>query len=157
MLSLREVTVNCYPSTMSEETLPAWDLVRTAHVVGLRFGELFTALDLTPTTFAVLWTLAEDEGLTQAELARRVLVRPQSIAALVVGLANQGYVEREGPGGRGRRAGITLTSAGRDALDRAWPAVRAFNEPAALGLTPAQVAMLGEILDRLRTALETAD
>jgi DNA-binding MarR family transcriptional regulator len=139
---------------MSEETLPAWNLVRTAHVVGLRFTELFGALDLTPTTFAILMTLAENEGLTQAELARRVLVRPQSIAALVHGLVEQGFVAREGPGGRGRRAGITLTPAGRDALDRAWPAVRAFNEPAALGLTPAQVAMLEEILDRLRGSLE---
>lgn len=135
----------------------AWNLVRTAHVVGLRFGELFAAMNLTPTQFAVLIYLEDDEGLTQAELARRVLVRPQSIGALVTSLVEQGLVVRDGPGGRGRRAGIALTEAGREVLERAWPPVRAFNTPAALGLTPAQAAMLDESLDRVRTAMEAGD
>ena len=139
---------------MVEESLPVWNLVRTAHVVGLRFGELFAAMDLTPTQFGILRALALDEGLTQAELARVVLVRPQSMGVLVTGLIERGLVVRHGPGGRGKRAGLALTDAGHDALERAWPPVREFNTPAALGLTPAQAAMLEEILDRVRETLE---
>lgn len=142
---------------MPSEPLPVWNLVRTAHVVGLRFGEVFAAVDLTPTQFAVLMHLEDHEGLTQAELARRVLVRPQSIGALLTSMVEQGLVVRAGPGGRGRRAGIALTDAGREVLRRAWPPVRAFNTPASLGLTPAQAAMLDEILDRIRAVVEADD
>ena len=142
---------------MSEETFLAWDLVRTAHVVGLRFTEVVAALDLTPTSFAILSTLEQDAALTQAELARRVLVRPQSIAALVTTMTEQGLVTREGPGGRGRRAGIALTAAGREVLGRARPAVQAFNVPGAMGLTPARAAMLGELLGEVRDSMGTVD
>lgn len=146
---------------MSEEALTAQNLVQTAHVVGLRFSELFAGMDLTPTQFAVLLELEAleegDEGLTQAELARRVLVRPQSVGVLLTSLMEQGLVVRAGPGGRGRRAGIALTDAGREALARAWPPVRAFNTPSALGLTAAQAGMLDELLDRVRAALEAQD
>lgn len=127
--------------------------MQTAHVVGLRFVEMFAAVDLTPTQFAILMHLDDDEGLTQAQLARRVLVRPQSMGALVTTLLTQGLVVRDGPGGRGRRSGVSLTDAGREALQRAWPAVRALNTPDALGLTPAQAAMLDESLIHVRTAL----
>ncbi|GAA4774099.1 hypothetical protein GCM10023200_03230 [Actinomycetospora chlora] len=142
---------------MTAEALTAQNLVQTAHVVGLRFAELFAAMDLTPTQFAVLLELErldEDGGtLTQAELARRVLVRPQSLGVLLGSLLEQGLVARGGPGGRGRRVGIVLTDRGREVLARAWPPVRAFNRPAALGLTPAQAAMLDELLDHVRGAL----
>lgn len=142
---------------MTEDALPVWNLMRTAHVLGMRFGELFASMDLTPTQFAVLTELEDDEGPTQAELARRVLVRPQSIGALVTSLVERGLVTRDGPGGRGRRSGIALTGAGRAALEGAWPSVRAFNTPASLGLTPAQAAMLEEILDRIRTTIGEGD
>lgn len=130
-----------------------WDLMTTAHVVGRRFTELMAEVGLTPTQFAVLRHLAEHEGVTQAELARAVLVSPQSVGVLLAPMLEQGLVVRDGPGGRGRRAGISLTAAGRWALDRAWGPVLDFNSPAALGLSPAQAAMLGEILDRIRTTL----
>lgn len=139
---------------MVEKSLPAWNLVRTAHLVGLRFVELLAAVDLSPTQFAVLMHLEQGQGLSQAELARRVLVRPQSVGTLVSSLAERGYIVREGPGGRGRRAGIAVTDAGREAMERAWPAVRALNAPDAMGITPAQAAMLDEILDRIRHMIE---
>ena len=132
-----------------------WELVQTAHVVGRRFTELISAVGLTPTQFAVLRHLEERDGSTQAELARAVLVSPQSIGALLSPLLDGGLVVRDGPGGRGRRSGLSLTDAGRQALHRAWGPVRAFNAPAALGLTPAQAGMLGELLDRVRTTISS--
>ncbi|GLZ55894.1 MarR family winged helix-turn-helix transcriptional regulator [Actinomycetospora sp. NBRC 106378] len=141
---------------MSDDALPVWNLMRTAHVVGLRFAQVFATTDLTPTQFGVLHALAERE-LTQAKLARVVLVRPQSIGVLVADMVDRGLVERHGPGGRGRRATLGLTTDGRETLDRAWPAVREFNAPSALGLTAAQAAMLEEILDRVRETLTSGD
>jgi DNA-binding MarR family transcriptional regulator len=137
-----------------DDVLPVWNLVRTAHVVGLRFGELMAAQGLSPTQFAVLMHLDDDGHLTQADLARRVLVRPQSMRALVDSLLDRGLVARDGAGGRGRRTAITLTTEGRSALQNTWPAVREFNTPTALGLTPAQAAMLDELLTQVRTTTE---
>lgn len=138
---------------MSDEALPVWGLVQTAHVVGRRFTQLMSGLGLTPTQFAVLMHLQEQDGATQAELARLVLVSPQSIGALLSPLLDGGLVVRDGPGGRGRRAGLSLSQTGREALDRAWGPVREFNSPAALGLTAAQAAILAEILARVRATV----
>lgn len=138
---------------MSETPLPVWELMQTAHVVGRRFTEVMSSVGLTPTQFAVLMHLQERDGATQAELARVVLVSPQSIGVLLAPLLERGLVVRDGPGGRGRRAGLSLSDAGRRAFHRARGPVEAFNSPAALGLTPAQAAMLSEILDHVRTAI----
>lgn len=130
-----------------------WELMQTAHVMGRRFTELMSAVGLTPTQFAVLMHLQERDGATQAELARAVLVSPQSIGVLLAPLLERGLVVRDGPGGRGRRTGLSLTDAGRQAFRRARGPVEAFNSPAALGLTPAQAAMLSEILGHVRTSV----
>ncbi|MBF5082167.1 MarR family winged helix-turn-helix transcriptional regulator [Quadrisphaera sp. INWT6] len=137
---------------MSREPLIAWELVSTAHVVGQRFADLFAGLGLTPTQFAVLMHLDAEEGLSQTELARRVLVRQQSMGVLLASMLERGLVERTGPGGRGRRAGLVLTETGGRALREAWPAVRAFNAPEALGLTPDGAVMLVQGLQQMRTS-----
>nr|WP_281376519.1 MarR family transcriptional regulator [Actinomycetospora corticicola] len=111
-------------------------------------------MDLTPTQFGVLRALDRGEGMSQAQLAREVLVRPQSMGVLVGDMLDRGLIERQGPGGRGRRVGLALSAHGREVLERTRPAVRDFNAPAALGLTFAQAAMLEEILDQVRRTLE---
>ncbi len=69
-------------------------------------------------------------------------------------LIERGLVVRDGPGGRGRRSGITLTAAGRDLLEQAWPRLLAFNAPASLGLTAAQAALLDELLAQVQATLD---
>lgn len=133
--------------------LPVWELMQTAHVVGRRFAELMSGVALTPTQFAVLMHLDQREGATQAELARVVLVSPQSIGALLSPLLEGQLVVRDGPGGRGRRAGLSLTEAGRQALERARGPVQDFNSPAALGLSPVEAAALSEILASVRATM----
>lgn len=71
------------------------------------------------------------------------------------GVGGAAVLVRDGPGGRGRRAGIALTDLGQAALERARSPVRAFNAPAALGLTPAQSAMLVELLGHVRSAMKS--
>lgn len=139
---------------MLDESWPAWDLVRTAHAVGLEFGRLFTGTDLTPTTFAVLLHLADQDGMSQTDLAREVLVRQQSMGALVADLVQRGWVRRDGPGGRGRRAALSITADGRAVLDRMRPAVQAFNAPDALGMTRGRSAELVATLQLVRAAVQ---
>ena len=142
---------------MSDRTVPLWELVQTAHLATRRFTEVFAAAGLTPAQYGVLASLADGDDLSQADLARAVLVRPQSMGRLVAAMVAHGLVERAGPGGRGRRTGLEITPAGRAALDRARPAAYALNEPEALGLDADRLAAFVETLAVIRARLSDSD
>ena len=131
-----------------------WDLVRTARLVERQLVAVFDDLDLSPTEFGVLDALEDGRGPTQAELARTVLVRPQSVSTLIGSLLERGLVVRDGPAGRGHRTGIVLTDAGRSALARARPTVRAGNHHSTLGIDDNRAAALDRILADIRAALD---
>jgi DNA-binding MarR family transcriptional regulator len=133
--------------------VPLWDLVQTAHLAARRFTEVFEAAGLSPAQFGVLASLADGDDLSPADLARAVLVRPQSMHRLVADMVEAGLVARTGPGGRGRRTGLVLTAAGAQALDRARPAAYALSAPAALGLSDAEAGELVRVLAVLRAHL----
>ena len=143
------------------EDLPLWELVQTYHPVARGFGEVFAAAGLTPTQFGVLVALAEADpqgpGPSQAELARQVLVRPQSMGELIGSLLDRGLVIRDGPGGRGRRGRLWISEDGHRALERSVPAVNDYNAPARLGLTPDEAAVLARLLRTVRSALSDAE
>jgi DNA-binding MarR family transcriptional regulator len=139
------------------DDLPLWELVQTYHVVARGFTEVFAAAGLSATQFGILAHLAEGTELSRSELARRVLVRSQSIGELIAGLLERGLVEREGPGGRGRRAGLRLTADGRRLFERTAPAVHAFTAPAAIGLDAVDAAALTRMLRTVRWALTDGD
>ncbi len=61
---------------MPDASIPAWTMVKAARSAERHFAELFLEVGLTPPQFGVLLYLEEDRSLTQAELARLVLVRP---------------------------------------------------------------------------------
>ncbi|MBP2371959.1 DNA-binding MarR family transcriptional regulator [Pseudonocardia parietis] len=118
---------------------------------------MFAEVGLTPTQFGVLAQLEDHEPRTQADLARGVLLRPQSMGELVESLLARGLIARDGPGGRGRRVGIRLTDAGRALLAAAWPQVRKFNAPATLGLSQPQADTLDDLLHRVRDTVGAPD
>lgn len=122
--------------------LVTWTLIRAAHHVERTLTELFAGFDLSPTQFGVLAHVATGEQLTQADLARAVLVRPQSMAEVISGLVERGLLVRTGHRGRGRRNPIALSGRGADLLARVWPAVEAANDLGSVGLTPAQTVEL---------------
>lgn len=130
-----------------------WTLVQVSHVVARGFTAVFAQVGLTPTQFGVLAYLADEPGLTQAELARRVLVRPQSMGELVGSLIDRGLVARDGPAGRGRRSGIVITDAGSAVLAAALPCVRAFHSPSSLGLDATEQATLDRLLHTVLSTL----
>ncbi|MDT8912426.1 MarR family transcriptional regulator [Amycolatopsis sp. PS_44_ISF1] len=142
---------------MSElNDLPTWAVVQAYHAVSRELYELFAGHGLTPVQFGVLAQLSAAPGLTQAELARRVLIRPQSMTAVITQLAERGLLERHGPGGRGRPLPVRATEAGRALLASAEADLRAASEPAALGLATYEAGMLTALLHKLVAARTTA-
>jgi DNA-binding MarR family transcriptional regulator len=123
--------------------------VQAYHVVARGFTAVFAEVGLTPVQFGVLAVVHDTPGPTIAELARAVMVRPQSVGEVVEALERRGLLRREGEGGRGRRRPLAITDAGREVLAAAWPGVLAFNEPDALGLSPEEHATLDRLLHRV--------
>jgi DNA-binding MarR family transcriptional regulator len=131
-----------------------WTLVRAHHQIARLFTETLAGAGLTPAQFGVLVQLAAEPGASQAEIARRVLVTPQSIGELLGSLERLGHVTRT-PGRPGRATVVALTEAGRAALDRATPLVRQLNSPRALGLTAEEDATLNSLLHKVLRATAT--
>jgi DNA-binding MarR family transcriptional regulator len=132
--------------------LPAYALARAGRAMDVLFTRQLASVGLKPHGFFVLVHLAREPALTSAELARRLEMTPQSMSALLHGLAAAGWVERSGGAVRGQRIDVRLTPAGREALLRAGPVLAELGRPASLGLTAQEAATLHTLLDRvLRT------
>ena len=136
-----------------EPVLPLWTLVQTAHLASRRFAAVFAEAGLSRAEFAVLACIADGDDLSKADVARAILLRPQSVARVVDALVASGLLARAGDGGRGRRSGHTPTSRGWQVLGQARAAVRSANEPGRLGLSAAQADDLVRALEAVRTRL----
>lgn len=95
--------------------LLSWNGRRTATI----FAEALEPLGLRPPHFGVLRLIDADPGLTQQELARRSLIDPSSMVAVVDELEELGYAERRTHSADRRKHAIHLTADGRRMLERA--------------------------------------
>jgi DNA-binding MarR family transcriptional regulator len=101
---------------------------------------------LTVTQFAVLTALDEEPGLSNADLARRTFVTPQSMHAVLQELERLQFVVR-GPHPQHRRVlQAALTEAGRRTLTSAATAVDAIEEQMLHDLSNPARSRLGSAL-----------
>lgn len=123
-------------------------LVRAADQVSRPWHAALRAHGINPRQFSVLAWLARDPGLSQGELARRVMVTPQSMSESLAALLQSGYVDRDEPG-PGRAAQLRLSAAGRRLLARAYPVIEATNRDSFAALSPAERSDLARLLHKL--------
>jgi len=81
--------------------------------------ERLRTLGLSMSQYAVLRALADVPGAPAAELARRTFVTRQSLRDVLAGLRAAGLVDVATAPAAGKALPVTLTPAGRAALDRA--------------------------------------
>lgn len=110
------------------DAITAWTVVRAAREIARRLGDALAPLQLTPVEFGALSQLAAADGLSQADLARAVGIRPQSVTPLLASLTTRGLIERRTAPGRGRHSRLGLTAQGSALLAEAWPVVAASEE-----------------------------
>src|SRR3954449_4170189 len=137
----------------SPDDYVGWTLIQASHALARHFEVLLGDLGLTPMQFGVLIQLSLRPNLGSAELARLVLVTPQSMGEVLQSLERAGLVERDRNVGPGRRITARVTEAGRAALRQATPIVEALNVPASLGLTIEERSQLNQLLHKVRTAV----
>src|SRR5690349_14756076 len=93
---------------------------------------------------------APERRLRMSELGQRVVLSRTRVSRIVDELAAAGLAERQPDQADGRSSFAVLTSAGRDALRRAWPVYReAIHRHLAAGLSVPQCRELALLLDHV--------
>src|SRR5262245_42136786 len=96
-------------------------LLRTAYLAMHRVSDAhFSRHGVTADQFVLLACLAEQDAITQKELAGRASSDPSTVRAVLVLLGGRGLVARERPPGDSRARVVTLTAKGRRLFERLW-------------------------------------
>jgi DNA-binding MarR family transcriptional regulator len=127
-------------------------MVRTIQLVERRIIDVLNRHSLTLPQFDVVATLRFSEGVTQQELAERLLVTKGNVCGVLDRLENLGWVERR-PDPEDRRANrLYLTAAGRRKLEAVMPAHDELVLAVMQNVSGADVKTLRKILGEIERA-----
>ncbi|AEH07963.1 MULTISPECIES: MarR family winged helix-turn-helix transcriptional regulator [Protofrankia] len=104
--------------------------------------------------YTVLLTLADSPGLSGAQLARRCMVTPQSMASLLLTLEAKGLVVREQSDVHAKVFQCRLTPSGRTLLHRADTVALAVEQRLTAVFTPAESEEFRSLLERTVAILD---
>jgi DNA-binding MarR family transcriptional regulator len=127
---------------------------RLDRVLRRRLAAAIEPAGLSLPAYTALSVLRVQDGLSNAQLARRSLVTPQSMSEALAQLVERGYVRRRGDPDHGRIIRTELTPEGRRALRRCDRAVDRVEHEMLDGLAATDVARLRSALARCGRALE---
>jgi DNA-binding MarR family transcriptional regulator len=119
--------------------------------------EALHSLDLTVTQFAVLTALDDEPGLSNADLARRAFVTPQSMHAVLQELERRQLVVRRTHPQHQRVLQAALTEVGRRTLRSAAKAINAVEEQMLRNLSiPSRTKLASSLASCIETLVEGA-
>ena len=119
-----------------------------------RLGQCLTVHGLSLSQFDVLATLWHGEGITQQELAERLLVTKGNVVGLIDRVGAAGWVERR-PDPEDRRANrLYLTDAGRKLISDAFPRHAADVRKAFGRLSEDELRQMHKLLEKLEAGLD---
>lgn len=126
-------------------------VVRVAHVLSQKMDRQLSDLGLSANGYGVLFQLQSDPGVSSAELARRIVLTPQSVGPLLAKMARDGLVAREQPGGPGTAIITQITAEGQRRLEAATAVVHGLDAELVASLdTAAREVLDGQLWDMLR-------
>lgn len=127
-------------------------LVRVAHLLSQKMDRQLADLELSANGYGVLFQLQSDPGVSSAELARRIVLTPQSVGPLLAKMARDGLVDREQVGGPGTAIITRITAEGQRRLAAATALVQGLDDELVAPLDPTARSALDEQLwDMLRS------
>jgi DNA-binding MarR family transcriptional regulator len=136
---------------------PGWLLKRAQDALNAAMTAALGDFGATLPQYAVLTALAEEPGLSNADLARRAFVTPQTMNQVLRELEQRGWVSRHPHPGHGRILQAELTADGRRTLIACHQAVDAVEGRMLAGLGPAErqqlAAGLRSCIEGLSTVL----
>ena len=99
----------------------------------------------------VLW---QEDGLSQVELAQRMMVEKASLTAVLKAMASEGLITRVRNTDDRRKVNIYLTASGRRLKSKIMPLIGRINKRATRRLSSAEVQQLHRLLARVMINLE---
>jgi MarR family transcriptional regulator, organic hydroperoxide resistance regulator len=139
----------------AEEFTEAWEVFfLTTRRVRARANKLKSNGHLTLPQYHLLAALRDEDELTVGELAEAAGVAPPTATRMLDCLARLGYVLRRHSDEDRRVVLVTLTLAGRRALDQAHEVATAFRRRVFESLTPEEREQAAPLLRRLAEAME---
>jgi DNA-binding MarR family transcriptional regulator len=125
-------------------------LLRAAYFGMHRVSDaLFSKYGVTADQFVLLTCLAEQDAITQQELARRASSDPSTIRAMLVLLEGRGLVARERHPDDSRARVVSLTAKGRRLSERLWKTSEPIREKLLSGFSAEETQLLVGCLLRL--------
>lgn len=105
--------------------------------------------EISTSQWSVLRALSEHEGLSQVELADRMLVEKAALTAVLQSMETAGLIRRARNADDKRMINIYLTAKGRRLKEKALPMVARINDQATRGFSRAEVRQLEAMLERV--------
>lgn len=131
-------------------------VARACHALERTLAARLAPLDLKPAQLDVLMNLYRHPGMSQHDLARKLLVGRSNITMLLPQLEKRGIVRREGDPRDKRILRLALTDAGTALLMEALKIYTALIELAMAGSSPAQCDVIGDQMRRITDVLDKA-
>ncbi|MFI0846286.1 MarR family winged helix-turn-helix transcriptional regulator [Mesorhizobium sp. IMUNJ 23232] len=129
-------------------------VARACHAVERALGAALLPLDLKPAQLDVLMNLYRHPGISQHDLARKLLVGRSNITMLVPQLEKRGLLRREGDEKDRRILRLSLTAEGEVLLMQALKVHMALIEKAMATATPSECDFVGEHMRRIAEVLK---
>ena len=134
-----------------------YELKRVQHDLRLYMDAELREMDVTTPQYAALSVLAEQPGISNAALARRSFVTPQTMNQIMLRLEAAGLVERRAHPEHGRVLQAYLTEEGNNLRKECAIRVDALEGRMISGLSEDERLTLLELLQRCSAALRQED
>jgi DNA-binding MarR family transcriptional regulator len=115
-------------------------IARLDRALRRQIADMVAPHGLTATQYTALSVLRVGKGLSNAQLARRSYVTPQSMIEMLGTLENKGLVQRAPAPDHGRIMHVELTAKGRRVLSKCDEEIDRLEAKMTSELTPAQLA-----------------
>lgn len=138
-----------------ERTLKTWaQLARTFTRMVRRLDQALEVHGLSVPQFDILATLGVEEGITQQELAKRLLVTKGNICGMIDRMQASGWVERRADPSDRRANRLFLTGPGKHLLGKAFPGQKRLLDQMFETLGEGETQSLYQFLVRLEDGVE---
>ena len=99
---------------------------------------------------AILFCLAQKDGITQLEIARKVGIKPPTASVTLVKMETEGYITREAPKNDLRKIIVRLTDKGRETVNNMLEVFFECDRVIASVLTKNELSTLTDLLQRVK-------
>ena len=130
-------------------------VIQLANLFTRRMAPIFGKARITPQQWAVLATLAENDGpTTLAALARTLLVSKQNMTGMIARLQQLGLAERDDDPDDLRSSRVQLTRRGRALVEKMRPAYAEWRAALGKDVPEREMQLLTRAVERLIAQLE---